>query len=204
MWKNEKFSPTGKIFREINSLATSLVKRYFHEIFSKKVWEKIIAISTLWDVSCNLCEKLMKNISWNQLLLSSITSWKTLISRKFWKIRFGKSKIAKCHKCILTYILYRHIHYSLIFIPSSPNSSFFPMRKKKEFSTVDTCRYIHLAKILCRKNKKRQLRNCFSSCFKSQEEIGTFVRYKYVNFESQSENGNYRNLPTAMLGFVSF
>ena len=133
MWKNEKFSPTGKIFREINSLATSLVKRYFHEIFSKKVWEKIIAISTLWDVSCNLCEKLMKNISWNQLLLSSITSWKTLISRKFWKIRFGKSKIAKCHKCILTYILYRHIHYSLIFIPSSPNSSFFPMRKKKNF-----------------------------------------------------------------------
>ena len=34
--KNEKFSHTEKIFREINSLITSSKKCYFHEILVKK------------------------------------------------------------------------------------------------------------------------------------------------------------------------
>ena len=48
VWKSRKFLLTEKMFREINSLVISLAKRCFHEIFVKKVWERISVISTLW------------------------------------------------------------------------------------------------------------------------------------------------------------
>ena len=49
VWKKEKFSFTEKKFRQINHLVISLVKPLlsFHEIFAKKVWVRISAISTL-------------------------------------------------------------------------------------------------------------------------------------------------------------
>ena len=36
VWKNEKFSLTENVFRQITYLVISLVKCYFHEISAKK------------------------------------------------------------------------------------------------------------------------------------------------------------------------
>ena len=46
VWKNAKFSLTKRIFREINSLVTSLVKPLISRNFCQKVWERISVIST--------------------------------------------------------------------------------------------------------------------------------------------------------------
>ena len=46
--KREILSHPKKIFRQIKSLVTYLVDRYFHEFFTKNAWERISVISTLW------------------------------------------------------------------------------------------------------------------------------------------------------------
>ena len=54
MWKNEKFSLTKKIFRQINSLVTYFVKSLLSRKFCQNcVRERIPIISTMWAVTFN-------------------------------------------------------------------------------------------------------------------------------------------------------
>ena len=48
VWKNEKFSLTQKIFRQISSLVTYLVKQLLSRNFYQKCYERISVISTMW------------------------------------------------------------------------------------------------------------------------------------------------------------
>ena len=52
--KNEKFSLTEEIFRQINSLVTYLEKQLLSRIFAKNAWERIPVIFTLWTKSMNI------------------------------------------------------------------------------------------------------------------------------------------------------
>ena len=73
--KTRKFLSLKKKFRQINYLVISLLKHCFHEIFSKKVWEWISAISTLWKRT-----KYAQKFSEFNFLVSSLV--KTLIWRE--------------------------------------------------------------------------------------------------------------------------
>ena len=68
VWKNKKFTLTKYFFREINYtiyLFFFYIKRYFHEIFVKNVWEFPTLDFALCSVEKQEIHSQLKNISWN-------------------------------------------------------------------------------------------------------------------------------------------
>ena len=63
VWKNE-IGLTKNIFRQINSLVISLVKRYFHEIFAENVWDET---ELQQFPHCARCTLSRTKFPWNQL-----------------------------------------------------------------------------------------------------------------------------------------
>ena len=95
-----------KKIRQINSYQILSWKRYFHEIFAKKVWERICAISTLsicrfWI--CSMLSHFTLFMSDFALLESSnLISRKIWVTEKFCNFQTVRYTVWKLHKFSLT------------------------------------------------------------------------------------------------------
>ena len=118
-FKTEKFSLTGKIFCEINSL----VKRCFHEIFVKNEWERISVILEITkyilrvsrDISLSLEKYFVKSFSlfWKKLHHTKLKWW---IFFRFDRIWFLPDRTCVRHVFILFTV------YTLILAQASKDS----------------------------------------------------------------------------------